>query len=269
MLVTIFVFAIGSIVGSFLNVCIRRMPSGESVVWPGSHCPFCKKRIPAYDNIPFISFLLLKGKCRFCRARISLQYPFVELLTALLFVFSFASYGLTYDFFVYTLFLASLIVVAFIDMRYRIIPDEISIGGMVLGFILASIRGIGFGPLSFSAAPMKDSFLGIIAGAGIIYLSGFLFDLVYFKLLKKPSVQGETSSMGMGDVKLLAMIGAFLGWQKAVTVFFLAPFLGLAMGIVNLLVRKEHVIPYGPFLALAAFISLFWQDKIFAFIFLR
>ncbi len=269
MLVWLFVFAIGSIVGSFLNVCIRRMPSGESVVWPGSHCPSCKKRIPAYDNIPFISFMFLKGKCRFCGKSISLQYPFVELLTALLYVFSFRTFGFTYDFFVYTLFLSSLIVVAFIDLKHRIIPDEISIGGIFVGFILSTIRGVGLAPLSFDFRPLKDSFLGILAGGLIIYASGFLFDLVYFRLFKRPAIQGETSSMGMGDVKLLAMIGAYLGWQKAVTVFFLAPFFGLAAGIANLIIKKEHVIPYGPFLALAAFVSLFWQDKIIAFIFLR
>lgn len=269
MLTKIFVFAIGSVVGSFLNVCIRRMPFGESVVWPRSHCLSCKKRIPGYDNIPLVSFMLLRGRCRFCKSRISWQYPLVELLTAMLFVLMFMRFGLTYDLFFYLVLFSSLTVVAFIDLRHRIIPDEISIGGAIIGLILNSIRGISVAPLAFNAAFMRDSLLGIVVGGGVIYLSGLLFDLVYFRLLKRPAVQGETSSMGLGDVKLLAMIGAYLGWQSALFVFFVAPFLGLAVGIVNLLVRKERIIPYGPFLALAAFLSLYLQERILAFIFLR
>jgi leader peptidase (prepilin peptidase)/N-methyltransferase len=116
---------------------------------------------------------------------------------------------------------------------------------------------------------MLNSFLGIIIGGGIIYLTGLLFDLVYFKLLKKPPIQGETESMGGGDVKLLAMIGAFMGWQKAVLTFFLAPFFGVVIGIINLVAKKDHTIPYGPFLSLAAFTSLFWSDKIITIIFAR
>jgi leader peptidase (prepilin peptidase)/N-methyltransferase len=109
---------------------------------------------------------------------------------------------------------------------------------------------------------MFSSLLGILIGGGIIYLTGFLFDLIYFKMLKKPPIQGETESMGGGDVKLLAMCGAFLGWQKAVLTFFLAPFLGAVIGIINLAVKKDHTIPYGPFLSLAAVVSIFWADKI-------
>ena len=111
--------------------------------------------------------------------------------------------------------------------------------------------------------------MGIIIGGGIIYLSGFLFDLVYFKLLKKPPIQGETESMGGGDVKLLAMIGAFLGWERALLTFFLAPFFGAIIGVINLVTKKDHTIPYGPFLSLAAIVSLFWADKIIILVFGR
>lgn len=265
----ILVFIFGSIVGSFLNVCIYRMPHSESVVWPGSHCPNCKKRIPWYDNIPFLSYIFLRGRCRFCKEKISFIYIIVELLTALMFLFIFSRCGLTYDFFFYIIFVCGLIVATFIDMKHRIIPDEISIGGIIVGFILSGVKGFHLSPFAFNLSPLINSFLGIIIGGGIIYMVGFLFDLVYFKLLKKPAVEGETQSMGGGDVKLLAMIGAFLGWQKAVTTFFLAPFFGIIIGLINLLVKKEHLIPYGPFLSLASIISIFGADKIIGMIFIN
>jgi leader peptidase (prepilin peptidase)/N-methyltransferase len=267
MIANLVVFIFGSIVGSFLNVCIYRMPLGESVVWPRSHCPKCQKRIPGYDNIPFLSFILLGGRCRFCKEKISLRYPLVELFTAGMFVVLFNRYGLTYDFFFYMVLLWALIISTFVDIKHRIIPDEVSIGGMIVGFILSAIRGLNMSQLHFSFKPMVNSLLGILVGGGIIYLTGKIFDLIYFKLLKKPPIQGETESMGGGDVKLLAMIGAFLGWQRALSTFFLAPFLAIVIGIINLVAKKDHTIPYGPFLSLAAFASLFWADKIFSLIF--
>ncbi|MFA5356480.1 MAG: prepilin peptidase [Candidatus Omnitrophota bacterium] len=267
MIEKILVFTFGSIVGSFLNVCIYRMPLGKSIVWPHSHCPNCQKKIPSYDNIPFLSYILLKGRCRFCKTRIPARYPLVELLTALLFLAVFNRYGLTYDFFIFTVFACGLVIATFVDIQHRIIPDEISVGGIIFGFILTSIKGFDLKPFSYQPGYMFSSLLGILVGGGIIYLTGKLFDFVYFGILKKPPIQGETESMGGGDVKLLAMIGAFLGWQNAVFVFFLAPFLGAAIGIINLLVKKDHTIPYGPFLSLAAIISLFWMEKILHLIF--
>lgn len=262
-------FIFGSIVGSFLNVCIHRMPLGESVVWPRSHCPNCKRRISGYDNIPFLSYLILGGKCRFCKQKISLRYPMVELLSAAMFVLFLSRWGLSYDFFFYLVFGCALIIAAFVDIQHRIIPDEVSLGGLIVGFILNAIRGFNLQPLGFSLKPMLNSLMGVIIGGGIIYLSGVLFDLVYFKLLKRPPIQGETESMGGGDVKLLAMIGAFLGWQKAVLTFFLAPFLGLAFGIINLVTKKDHTIPYGPFLSLAGILALLWADKIMRLLIVR
>jgi leader peptidase (prepilin peptidase)/N-methyltransferase len=269
MIAKIIAFIFGAITGSFLNVCIHRMPMGESVVWPSSHCPNCKKRIPAYDNVPFFSFMLLGGKCRFCKRKISLRYPLVELLTAVMFVLLFRRFGLSYEFFFYMVLVCGLIVATFVDIKHRIIPDEVSIGGMIVGFILSAIKGFNPHPLAFSMKPMINSFLGIIIGGGIIYLSGIIFDQVYFKMLKRPPIQGETESMGGGDVKLLAMVGAFLGWQKALLTFFIAPFFGLVIGIINLIVKKDHTIPYGPFLSLAAIVSLFWADKILSLLFVK
>lgn len=258
----IIVFIFGSMVGSFLNVCIHRMPLGESVVWPRSHCPKCKKRIPAYDNIPFLSYVLLRGRCRFCKQKISLRYLIVESLTAVMFVVLYTRFRLSYDFIFYALFVCGLIIAAFVDIQHRIIPDEISVGGIIVGFILTSIKGFNLRPMAYDPRPMFNSFLGIIIGGTIIYLTGFLFDLVYFKILKKPPIQGETESMGGGDIKLLAAIGAFLGWQRALVTFFLAPFFGVIIGVINLVVKKDHTLPYGPFLSLAALLSLFWADKI-------
>ena len=262
MIARIIIFIFGSIVGSFLNVCIHRMPKGESIVWPRSHCPKCQKRIPGYDNIPFISFFLLGGRCRFCQEKISLRYPLVELLTAFLMLALFNRFGLNYEFFLYMVMLWCLIIATFVDIGHRIIPDEVSVGGMIIGFIMVSITGFSFNPLKFTFFPMLKSTLGIIVGGGIIYLTGVLFDWVYFKLLKRPPVNGETESMGGGDVKLLAMIGAFMGWQMAMITFFLAPFLGIVIGIINLTTKKDHTIPYGPFLSIAALVSLFWYHKI-------
>ncbi len=269
MIATILAFIFGSMVGSFLNVCIHRMPRAESVVWPSSHCPKCDRRIPAYDNIPFLSYLILGGKCRYCKQKISLRYPVVELLTAIMFALLFNYYKLTYEFFFYMVLLCGLIVATFVDIRHRIIPDEISVGGIIIGFILSSIKGFTLKPLTFNPKPMFNSLSGIIIGAGIIYVTGRIFDLIYFKLLKRPPIQGETESMGGGDVKLLAMIGAFLGWQKALLTFFLAPFFGVVIGIINLLAKKDHTIPYGPFLSLAAILSLFWADKIISLFLIR
>jgi leader peptidase (prepilin peptidase)/N-methyltransferase len=264
----IIVFIFGSIVGSFLNVCIHRMPLEQSVVVPRSFCPHCKKTIPWHDNIPLLSYIILRAKCRFCGKRISLRYFIVELLTALVFLLLFNVYGISFNFFFYVVLSTGLIVATFVDIQYRIIPDEISVGGIIVGFILSALKGFSLRPVAWDLRPVFNSFLGIIAGGGILYLTGFIFDLVYFKMLKKPPIQGETESMGGGDIKLLAMIGAFLGWKKAILIFFLAPFFGAVVGIINLFVKKDHTIPYGPFLSLAAFVSIFWADKIIGLILL-
>ncbi len=253
-------FVFGLIVGSFLNVCIHRLPLGQSIVAPPSHCPKCKKPILWYDNIPLLSYLLLGGRCRSCRVRISPRYPLVELLTGVTFVLFYMRWGLSFSLFFYLTFACGLIVATFVDIQHRIIPDEISVGGMAAGLVLSACAG-------FKLPVILDSFLGIVIGGGSIYLSGFIFDLVYFKLLKRPPIQGETESMGGGDVKLLAMIGAFLGWKSALLSFFIAPFFGIVLGFINLLVKKDHTIPYGPFLSLAAIVSLFWGERIINAIF--
>ncbi|MBU1998922.1 MAG: prepilin peptidase [Candidatus Omnitrophota bacterium] len=264
-----FIFLLGTVIGSFLNVCIYRMPLSQSVVKPRSYCPHCKKRIAWYDNIPFLSFIFLGGRCRFCKNQISLRYFIVELITASAFVLLYWRYGLSFNFFYYSIFLCGLIIATFVDIQHRIIPDEISIGGVIVGLILNIVRVFVLRASNYGFQTILDSLLGIIVGGGIIFLSGYLFDLVYFKLLKKPAIDGETASMGGGDVKLLAMIGAFLGWQNALLTFFIAPFFGVVIGIFNLIFKKEHTIAYGPFLCLGAIVSWYWADKILSFLLLR
>ncbi|MFA5116234.1 MAG: prepilin peptidase [Candidatus Omnitrophota bacterium] len=265
MIEALFVFVLGAVVGSFLNVCIYRMPLGESIVWPGSHCTKCKKSIPWYDNIPFLSYIALRGKCRFCKQAISPRYFLVEFLTACAFLIFYNLYGLSYQALVYTVFVCGLIVATFVDFQHRIIPDEISVGGIFAGLLLSLIKPYA-AQAKYELLPIYDSLLGVVLGGGIIYLTGFLFDLVYFKMLKKGPVDGETSSMGGGDVKLLAMIGAFLGWKAAVLTFFLAPFFGAMLGLANLIMKKEHTIPYGPFLSMAAVLCIFWTEQIIYFV---
>jgi leader peptidase (prepilin peptidase) / N-methyltransferase len=269
MIEIVFVFIFGAIVGSFLNVCIHRMPLEQSIVLPGSYCPKCKKSIPWFDNIPLASYAFLKGKCRFCRQKISPRYFLVELLTALMFILFYRQYGFGFPFFLYVILVSGLIIATFVDFAHRIIPDEVSIGGMAVGFILSGFKGLSLQPFAYHFGPIIDSLMGIIIGGGIIFGTGYLFDLVYFKLLKHPPIQGETESMGGGDVKLLAMIGAFLGWKAALITFFLAPFFGMVVGLFNMLVRKDHLIPYGPFLSLAALAAIFWQQKILHSLFLN
>lgn len=268
-LIKIFVFLFGGIIGSFLNVCIFRMPhENYSLIKPSSSCPLCKKPILWFDNIPVLSFLFLKGRCRYCRERISLQYPLIELLTAFTFLIMYSRFNFSADFFIYTIFASGLIVATFIDIRWRIIPDEISIGGIAIGLIFAFIKSI---PRlnKFPNLTFVDSLIGVILGGLLIYGSGVLGNLVFFKLMKKESIEGETESIGGGDVKLLAMIGSFIGWKLTLLTFFIAPFLGSIVGIYVLLHKKSHLIPYGPFLSLAALISLFFGGEIISLLFFR
>ncbi|MDD5348101.1 MAG: prepilin peptidase, partial [Candidatus Omnitrophica bacterium] len=215
MIERIFVFIFGSMVGSFLNVCIYRLPLEESIVLPRSHCPKCKKQIAWYDNVPFVSYILLGGRCRHCKEKISFRYFLVELITALVFLGFYLRFGFSFPYIYYLILVCALIVATFVDFAHRIIPDEISLGGIAVGFLINAGRGAQFAPFRYDWHPALDSLLGIIIGGGIIFSFGYCFDLVYFKLLKRPAIQGETESMGGGDVKLLAMIGAFLGWKGA------------------------------------------------------
>ncbi|MFQ5900417.1 MAG: prepilin peptidase [Thermodesulfobacteriota bacterium] len=239
------VFIFGAMIGSFLNVCIHRLPREQSIVTPPSNCPKCKNHIRCYDNIPILSYILLGGKCRFCKASISVRYPFIEFLTGFFATLLFFRFGLTADLFIYFIFLASLIVITFIDLDERIIPNEISIPGIGVGLLSS---------LFLSDLTFRDSFIGAIVGGGILITVAFAYHLVT-----------KREGMGGGDIKLLAMIGAFLGWKGALVTLFLGSFVGAFTGIF-FMIREgkdtKYAVPFGPFLAIGAFIYLFFGNDI-------
>lgn len=242
-MIEVSVFLFGLIFGSFINVCIYRLPREESIVFPASHCPSCQTPIRPYENIPLLSFILLKGRCRSCRSPISWRYPLVEILHGCGFLYILARYGLSLPAIVYCLFLSSLIAVTFIDLSHRIIPDLITLPGMVLGVITAS---------TILPPGTIDSIVGLFLGGGLFYLVAVLS----LAILKK-------EGMGGGDIKLIAMIGAFLGWKGMLLTIFLAACSGSVIGILLILIQgrnRAEPIPFGPFLALGAVISLFWEN---------
>jgi len=253
-------FILGAVFGSFLNVCIVRMPQEKSVVIPGSHCVHCQKPLFWYDNIPFFSYLALRGKCRFCKAPISFRYFFVELLTAMTFTGMYLYYGLTPVLAAYLFMVCGFIVATMVDFEHRIIPDEVSVGGMCAGFVFSFFIPALHGAQQYSGlgghfVSLGWSLFGAFIGGGSIYLMGLLGDFIFKK-----------ESMGGGDVKMMAMIGAFLGWKMALVTFFAAPFFGAVYGIVEKIRTKDSAIAYGPFLVLGALVSLFWGNDIIRFI---
>ena len=263
-LVGFLVFIFGTIVGSFLNVCIVRLPLEKSVVFPASHCVHCKNPIPWYYNVPLLSYLILMGRCNFCQGSISIRYFIVELVTGFSFTAFYFYFGLTPIFFAYLIMLAGFIVATFVDLEHRIIPDEISVGGMIVGVILSlfipELHNMQAGPgASWTIWPHLKSLgyalLGVLVGGGSIYLMGVLGDLIFRK-----------ESMGGGDVKLMAMVGAFMGWKLALLTFFIAPFFGAVWGVIEKIRTKESAIAYGPFLVIGALISLFKGEEIIQWI---
>ena len=255
--VTLVIFILGAIVGSFLNVCILRIPKGESVIHPPSHCPHCKASIAFYDNIPLFSYLLLRGRCRACRERISPRYFAVELLTASLTVALFYKFGLGPAFFSSFIFVAALIVISFIDLDVMIIPDVISLPGIVLGLVF-SLAGpyVMDDPFEIIPSPLS-SLIGLLAGGGFLLAVGWIYE-----------VFTKVEGMGGGDIKLFAMIGAFLGWQSLLATLLFASLGGAAIGLTVMLVKgvgRRYPIPFGPFLCLGALLHLFFGQQLAAF----
>jgi len=271
-IVGIISFIFGSIVGSFLNVCIYRLPREESIILPASHCPHCRKTILWYDNVPFFSYILLKGKCRHCHQSISFRYFIVELLTALLFLSVFLRFGFSRELFIYLTFVSALIIATFTDFDHLIIPDVVTYPAMVLGLILSTIYpGTQRMFSAWSRVPSSpgegflSSFIGIFIGGFFLYAVGIVGEAA-INLFGKKELKQEVSKkggvMGGGDVKLLAMIGAFLGWQLVTLTVFLSALSGSIVGIIIKLKKGESYIPYGPYLALGAAISLLWGEKL-------
>lgn len=239
------VFVLGLIVGSFLNVCIFRIPQGISIVWPHSYCPSCHATLRWYHNIPILSFIFLRGHCSFCGESICLRYPLVELLTGVLFFLIFRRFGFHLESPVYWMFVSALIVTSFIDLDCGIIPDIISLPGIALGVVSSFV---------LPGLSMTDSMIGALLGGGLLFLIA-----VAYKLLKK------IDGMGGGDIKLMAMIGAFLGWKSVFLVIFISSAVGCLIGIPLTLIRGEGTrisVPFGPFLAFGAVIYLLYGEII-------
>lgn len=250
----ILVFIIGLCIGSFLNVCIYRIPEARSILKPRSFCPNCKKPIPWYDNIPLLSFLVLRGRCRSCGASISPRYPAVELLTALAGVMLLWFFGLTPRFFAYGVFTCALIVIVFIDQKHREIPDFITIPGIFVGAVLMTVFRLDGAESAFAA--FGDAFGGIFLGGLMMFIMGVVGEVLFRK-----------EAVGGGDVKLMAMVGAFLGWRLAILAFFIAPLAGVGVALFMKIKYKADAVPYAPYLALGAMISLLWGNRIVEILF--
>lgn len=239
-------FLFGAVVGSFLNVVILRLPNEDaSVVFPGSHCPNCKTPLSWYENIPILSYIALAGKCKHCAKTISPQYPMVEVAMALLALTLAFQFGPSLSFAGYFIFTAALLSITVIDIHHQIIPDRISLPGIPLGLVFAF-----FSPV----LDWQSSLIGLVAGGGVLYGVA----LAYYFLRK-------AEGMGGGDIKLLAMIGAWLGWQSLFFVIFVSSFTGSLVGLAAMRSQKKGAqtrIPFGPFLCFAALLFLFFRDTI-------
>ena len=237
---------LGLAVGSFLNVCIHRLPLGESLAWPASHCPSCHRPLAWYENVPIVSWLALRGRCRTCAAPISAAYPLVEGVTAVVFAGAAAVYGLTWLLAVRLLFASALIVLFVIDLRHRILPNAITLPGVVAGFAASWFLPPGW----------LSSLIGIAAGGGIL----LAIAEGYYR------VRGQ-EGLGMGDVKMLAMIGAFLGWPLTILTLVFASFGGSLVGVALIASGRgsmQAALPFGTFLALGALVAAVAGDGILA-----
>lgn len=223
------------------------MPRGESIVRPASACPACGTRLRAWDNLPIIGYLLLRGRCRHCGVRIAPRYLAIELLAAALPVLLYVRFGFRPEFFLYWPLSYVLLVLSFVDLDYRILPDRITLPGVVVGLVAAPILGV---------VGLWDSLLGVIVGGGALYLIGVLGELILRK-----------ESMGGGDVKLAAMLGAFLGWKLVLVDLFIAFLVGAVVGVAVMARRTgewDSALPFGPFIALGAVVALLWGEPALA-----
>lgn len=242
----------GAAVGSFLNVLICRIPEAQSIIFPSSHCPKCKHRIRFYDNIPIISYLVLRGRCRDCHEKISFRYPAVEAITAVISLLLFWKFGISLKYLFAFIFSSSLIVITFIDFDHQIIPDVITLPGIPLFFLMA----VFFMDISF-----LDALLGIVIGGGCLFAIAFIYEVV-----------AKREGMGGGDIKLLAMLGAFLGWKSLFFILFVSSLLGAVVGV-SLMIAKgrdmKYAVPFGPFLSVAAVVYLFVNIDVMELLYFR
>lgn len=238
-------FIFGAIFGSFANVIIFRLPKEESIVKPRSYCYSCKTPIKWYDNIPILSWFILRGKCRHCGAKFSFRYPLVEIITGILFALSYHYAGWTWSLLEYLIFIFGLVVCTFIDLDHMILPDEFTLSGIVIGLIGAALN---------PQREFMDAFFGVLMGGGFLWGMAY----VYYLMTKQ-------EGMGGGDIKLLAWIGALLGWKAIPFVIMSSAIIGSVVGLIAARKQKaglKTVIPFGPYLALGAVIYLFGGQTI-------
>jgi leader peptidase (prepilin peptidase)/N-methyltransferase len=250
----VFAAVFGAMLGSFLNVCVYRLPRNESVIRPASHCPGCGRPIAWYDNIPVLSFLALRGRCRHCKARISLQYPLVELATCLVWGGAVAWLGPSFAALSAALFVTILLGIALTDGRHYVIPDELSLGGLGAGLALSLVPG-GIGPL--------DAAIGAVAGFVLLWAVKAAGDwalargLIRGEELDQVLEPGEKpASLGAGDLKMMAMVGSFVGWRGVLLTAFLGSLVGVLVFLPLLLVKRRAPVPFGVFLAAGAVATL-------------
>jgi leader peptidase (prepilin peptidase)/N-methyltransferase len=248
-MLTLFALLVGLIVGSFLNVCIFRIPRNFSVVSPGSACTSCNTPIQPWDNIPVISYLILRGQCRECGEKISPKYPLVELLNGLLYAAIFLVFGQGWYLPMLFIFASALVVITFIDLEFQIIPDVISLPGIVIG--LAASQFLIIDPFSpDDTLGFINSLIGAVAGGGVFFLIVIL----------------SRGGMGGGDVKMMAMIGAFTGWKGVFLTTLVGSLVGSIVGVALMIFSgagRKTKVPFGPFLALGAIVSIFFGRLIF------
>jgi leader peptidase (prepilin peptidase)/N-methyltransferase len=249
------VFIFGACFGSFANVCIYRLPRGKSIVYPPSFCPKCKTPIKWYDNIPILSFFILGGKCRKCGKKISIRYPIVEFIMGLLTFLLYKKFSISAPFFIYFIFSLGLVIVSFIDWDTYTIPDSIDIPGIVIGLLAALfIPGMFIGQFSVLSRFLY-SFWGAILGVAVIGFFAIAGKLIWKK-----------DAMGGGDIKLIAMIGAFLGWKSIFLSIFFGSILGTVISMILILIKKkkwDDYVPFGPYLSLGAVVSMFLKGLYF------
>jgi leader peptidase (prepilin peptidase) / N-methyltransferase len=242
--IIVFVALFGAMLGSFLNVVIHRLPRKESVVFPPSACPACKKPIRPWDNIPVVSWLLLGGRCRNCKAGISARYPLVEALAAVLTVVIVWQFGFTITTVAYLFFTLALLAITLIDLEHRIIPDAITLPGTVIGLLL----------VNWTHVTWVEALIGASLGFALLFFVGLVYE-------KVTGVEG----MGGGDVKMAAMMGAFLGWKGIFLTIFFGSFLGSIAGIITMARGRggrRTALPFGTFLAPAAVFVLFLGEVV-------
>src|SRR6056297_140058 len=249
-LILIMAFIFGACIGSFLNVCIARIPEGGSLIYPGSNCPGCHHPIRFYDNIPILSYLWLLGKCRNCGQSISFRYLLVEAVTGLMVALVVVYFGLTVDALIYFILISALIIIIYIDLDHQIIPDSISLPGIPIGFAASFF---------LDSITYIDSLIGILLGGGLLFAIAWGYYLITRK-----------EGMGGGDIKLLAMIGAFMGWQGVCFTIFMASITGTLAGILLMLLAQKNLkfaLPFGPFLSIGAIAYLFFGPQLIAWYF--